>query len=48
MWNQDSPDDINTILSNDLNGSFDASPFMKDPNDLQNGYDIIKNNWKLI
>ena len=30
----ESPDDINSILKNDISGNFDASSFMKDPNDL--------------
>ena len=34
MWKQDTPDDINCIVANDLNGDFDASLFMKDPNDV--------------
>ncbi len=34
MWKLDTPEDINVIVSNDLVGEFDASLFMKDPNDV--------------
>lgn len=47
-WKQDDADMINHTLTNDVNGDFDCTLFMKDPNDVQNAYDIIKNNWKLI
>ena len=47
-WKVDSPDDINSILNNDISGNFFASSFMKDPNDLYNGLEIIKYNWKMI
>jgi len=48
MWKQDTKDDIDTVIQNDLNGDFDVSPFMKDPNDILNGIEIIKNNFKMI
>jgi len=48
MWKEDTKEDIDTTIHNDVNGDFDASLFMKDPEDVENGYVIIKNNFKMI
>lgn len=34
MWKQDTPDDVQRIVSLDISGGFDASLFMKDPYDV--------------
>ena len=47
-WITDSSEDISKIIGNDYDGDFDASLFMKDPNDVQNAMDILKNNFKII
>ena len=48
MWIIDSKEDIETIVHNDIAKDFDASLFMKDPNDVLNAIEIIKNNFKMI
>ena len=48
MWKQDIKDDIKTIIHNDITGDFDATLFMKDPHDVLNAIEIIKNNFKMI
>jgi hypothetical protein len=48
MWKEDTPEDIDIIVSNDINGDFDATLFMKDPMDVLNAIEIIKNNFKML
>jgi hypothetical protein len=48
MWKHETPEDIKTIIANDLTGGFDASLFMKDPNDIQTAIEIIIFNFKMI
>jgi len=48
MWKNDSKGNIKTIIRHDLSNSFDASLFMKDPLDVLDAFDIIRNNFKMI
>jgi hypothetical protein len=48
MWKQDTTEDINTIIKNDKKGDLDPSLLMKDPNDVLNSIDVIKNHFKML
>ena len=48
MWKYDSKEDIDLIIQNDINHNFDPTLFMKDPSDVLNALEVIKNNFRMI
>jgi hypothetical protein len=48
MWKIDTKEDIDVIVQNDINANFDPHLFMKDPNDVLNALEVVKQNFRMI